>query len=211
MKPVSQARILTASIFLIATLFACNSYADEDWIRQAYHDSIAAERVENYGKAIDAMLPVLRAYPEVYTPNLRLGWLYYLDGRYRNSITHYEQAIKAYSASLEARNGLMLPLLAQQKYAEVEQQAYQVLNVDYYNYFANLRLIAALLGQKKYKLASDVALKMTAINPTSVEFLQLLAQGYYGLGETDKAAATFGDVAILDPGNQAAAGFFTPH
>ena len=140
MKSVSLAASLAGLIVLLATLFSGNGYADDDWIRLAYHDSIAAERVENYGKAIDAMLPVLRAYPEVYTPNLRLGWLYYLDGRYRNSITHYEQAIKAYSASLEARNGLMLPLLAQQKYAEVEQQAYQVLNVDYYNYFANLRL-----------------------------------------------------------------------
>jgi tetratricopeptide (TPR) repeat protein len=206
----NRSNLLAGFMLIAAMLFACNSVADEDWIRQAYHDSIAAEQVENYVKAIDAMLPVLRAYPEAYTPNLRLGWLYYLDGRYRNSITHYEQAIKAYGASLEARNGLMLPLLAQQKYTEVEQQAYQVLNVDYYNYFANLRLATSLLGQKKYKLATEVALKMTAINPTSVEFLQLLAQGYYGLGETDKAAATFGDVAILDPGNQAAAAFFTP-
>jgi tetratricopeptide (TPR) repeat protein len=209
-KPVSQTALLVASIFLIAALLACDVYADDDWIRLAYHDSIAAEQVENYGKAIDAMLPVLRAYPEAYTPNLRLGWLYYLDGRYRNSFTHYEQAIKAYSASLEARNGLMLPLMAQQKYAEVEQQAYQVLNVDYYNYFANLRLATALLGQKKYKLVTEVALKMTGINPTSIEFLQLLAQGYAGLGELDKASATFADVAILDPGNQAAAAFFKP-
>ena len=210
MKSVSQVELLAGSIFLIITLIACNSYADDDWIRQAYHDSIAAEQVENYGKAIDAMLPVLRAYPEAYTPNLRLGWLYYIDGRYRNSIVHYEQAIKAYSASLEARNGMMLPLLAQQKYAEVEQQAYHVLNVDYYNYFANLRLATALLGQKKFKLASDVALKMTTINPTSVAFMQLLAQSYQGQGEIDKAAAVFNDVAILDPGNQTAAAFFTP-
>ena len=51
---------------------------------------------------------------------------------------------------------------------------------------------------------------MTAINPTSVVFMQLLAQSYQGQGEIDKAAAVFNDVTILDPGNQAAAAFFTP-
>lgn len=209
MKTVTAAGLFTASMLLLAMPIVDSVLADDDWIRPAYHDSIAAERVQNYDKAIDSLLPVLRAYPEAYTPNLRLGWLYYLDGRYRNSIVHYEQAIKAYSASLEARNGLMLPLLAQQKYAEVEQQAYQVLNVDYYNYFANLRLATALMGQEKYRLVTEVALKMTAINPTSVEFLQLLAQGYQGQGVTDKAAAVFNDVAILDPGNEAAAAFFS--
>ena len=183
---------------------------DDAAIREAYHNSYAYERVENYDDAIRSMLPVLRDYPETYTVNLRLGWLYYLNKKYANALEHYEKAIKIAPASIEAKLGHLLPLLAQARYAEVEREAFQILNVDFYNYYGNMRLIYALRMLHKYEAAEKVVLKMLAIYPIDVIFLTEYALIRHGQGDTDTAVKVFYDVQILDPENPTAKDFLKP-
>ncbi len=194
-------------IFIIILLFVFllgNSVlaeAENSWIQEAYKKSFHYERAENYNAAITSLLPVVRAYPKGYAVNLRLGWLYYKIARYANSIAHYEAAIKTTPTAIGAKVGKLLPLLAQERYAEVEQTAYQVLNTDYYNYFTNLRLSIALRKQNKADLALEVINKMLYLYPTDVNFLVELAQVYAQTGEEKKAKAVFQDVLILAPEN----------
>jgi len=175
--------------------------ADDSWIQQAYHKSFHYEQTENYKAAIKSLLPVVRAYPKGYTANLRLGWLYYLMGRYANSIAHYEVAIKTAPNAIEAKIGKLLPLLAQERYSEAEQTTYQILNTDFYNYLGNLRLSIALRKQNKTKLALEVVNKMLFLYPTDVNFLVELGLLYDQKGEKEKAAAVFRDVIVLAPEN----------
>ncbi len=170
-------------------------------IKKAYEKSYFYEKVGDYKDAIRVLMAVYEAYPDAYTVNLRLGWLYYLWGKYKNSEFHYKKAIKAIPSSVEAKLGLSLPLLAQKRWNEVESLMYQVISTDYYNYYGNLRLCLALREQKKYNLVIAISQKMLAIYPTSVPFLVFLAEGYYFIGDKKRALSLFKDILILDPEN----------
>ena len=170
-------------------------------IAKAYKESYLYEKIGDYKNAIRVLMPIYKAYPNGYTINLRLGWLYYLWGKYDNSIFHYKKADKAIPTSVESKLGLSLPLMAQEKWGDVEIVLYRVLNLDYYNYYGNLRLCIVLEKEKKYKLQKAIALKMLRIYPTSVPFLVELAKSYYHLGDKEKAKKLFEDILILDPEN----------
>jgi len=184
-----------------AILYSFSFALDYQSIKNAYQKSYLYEKVGDYKDAIRALMPVYEAYPDGYTVNLRLGWLYYLWGKYKNSIFHYRKAIRAIPTSVEAKLGLTLPLIAQQNWSEAEKVLYQILKIDYYNYYGNLRLCNVLEGEKKYSLVQSVAIKMLTVYPTSVPFLIYLAKSYYHLGYLKKAKKLFEDILILDPEN----------
>jgi len=194
------------TIFLL--LFSLSSYANTELtyeeILKSYKQSYLYEKIGDYKDAIRVLMAIYKAYPHGYTINLRLGWLYYLWGKYENSIFHYRKAIAAIPSSIEAKLGLSLPLMAQEKWSEVESLMYQIIGVDYYNYYANLRLSAALEHQKKYAMVIFVAQKMLNVYPTAVPFLLFLGKAYYNTGKLKKALKTFRDVLILDPENNTA-------
>lgn len=192
------------TILAILLLSAALGAITDEEIEAAYHRSYDYEQVENFEDAIRALLPVLEAYPRAYTINLRLGWLYYRNGKYANSIRHYDTAIQAAAASLEAKLGRLLPLLAQERYAEVEKAAFDILNVDYYNYFGNLRLCYALRMQEKFDVAEKVSLKMLTVYPVDIAFLTEYALTKVGQGDMAAALRVFANIRILDPENPTA-------
>ena len=176
-------------------------------IKKAYAKSYLYEKVGDYKDAIRVLMPVYNAYPDSYTVNLRLGWLYYLMGKYANSVYHYKKADRAIPSSVESKLGLSLPLIAQERWGEAEQVLYRVLAIDYYNYYGNLRLAKVLGEEGKYNQQIAVALKMLNIYPTGVPFLVLLGEGYYHLGNLKRAEEIFKNVLILDPENITAKGY----
>ncbi|MCB0288303.1 MAG: hypothetical protein KDE57_16700 [Calditrichaeota bacterium] len=196
---------------LLLLLVSANLLALTDAeIRDAYYKSYNYEKIQNYSDAINTLMPVYNEFPNTYTVNLRLGWLYYLSTNYANAISHYDRSIKISPYSLEAKLGRLLPLLAQHRYGEVEKEAFQILNVDYYNYYGNLRLAYALRMQQKFDVAVKITQKMLAIYPIDVQFLTEFALGKIGLGETDEAMAVFSNILILDPENVTAKSYLQP-
>ncbi len=198
-------------LFILSILFWSQTILADDnsaQIKKAYYQSYHYEQIENYNTAINAMLPVLAAYPKGYTVNLRLGWLYYLSNHYANSMRHYITAIKTAPDSIEARLGLILPQLAQERYSQAEQTAYQIINKDYANYYANLRLIITLRKQGKSDLALDIAKKMLAYYPSDKLFLEQLGLIYKEQGNQAKAILVFAELLILDPENVNANNYF---
>ncbi len=189
-------------VLLLGLIFVSLALAltDEE-IKEAYHKSYNYEKIGDYRNAIKAMMPIFKEYPDGYTVNLRLGWLYYLNENYANSIEHYQKAMVKAPYSLEAKLGYTLPLLAQGKFEQVEAETYQILNIDYYNYYGNLRLAYVLRMQGKLEMAEKVALKMLTAYPTDVSFLTEYALIKFAQGEKETALKTFMDVLILDPEN----------
>lgn len=172
-----------------------------DQIEAAYHRSYAYERDQDFSNAIRALAPVYEAYPAAYTVNLRMGWLFYLNGNHANALAHYETAMAAAPFALEPRLGRLLPLLAQERWSEVESQAYQIVSVDHYSYYGNLRLSLALRMQGKTDAALQVATRMLTAYPTDVSYLIELAWIRDARGEGEEAARLFGEILVLDPEN----------
>ncbi len=211
----SARRAPIPGILLLAALGVAGAWARPDSlaaqegtpsvdIAGSYKRSFDYERVEDYQNAIRALAPVYEAYPNGYTVNLRMGWLFYLNGNYNNAAAHYDVATRVMPMAIEPKLGWLLPLLAQGRWSEAETLAYQVVSVDHYNYYGNLRLAIALRMQGKVDAAYQIAMKMAIAYPTDILHLVELAQIHDARGDKDEARRLFGEILILDPENETA-------
>ncbi|WP_457562456.1 tetratricopeptide repeat protein [Caminibacter pacificus] len=181
-------------ISLTLSLFALD-------IKKAYYSSYNYEKMGDFKDAIKVLIPVYKKYPDGYTINLRLAWLFYLNKNYQNAIKHYQKAAMILPYSVEPKLGLMRVYNTIGDYDNSLKVGNSLLKTDYYNYYGNYYEIVALMGKKNYKVASELAQKMLTLYPTSVLFLNVLAENYWYMGKKDTAKKIFNDVLILDPNN----------
>ncbi len=187
-------------VSIIAILLNTKSFTlTNEQIKKCYYKSFELEKKQQYAKAIKALMPIYKIYPNTYTVNLRLGWLYYLRKNYKNSEYHYQKASNAIPTAIEPLLGLTLPLLAEEKWKEAEQICYRILKKDFYNYYGNLRLCFALRMQKKYQLAETIARKMLTLYPTDLLFLRELGLNLYLSNKKKEAYRIFQNILILSP------------
>jgi len=170
----------------------------ENEIRECY---LSSYRAQTYEEAIKAVLPLKDLPAQRYLANLRLGYLYYLNGKLADAKLHYQTAIKAAPEALEPKLGCMLPLLAQGKWDEIETLAQQVLRIDPNNYYANLRLAFTFRLEKKYQQADTLASRMLQLYPTDTLFMVELALTKQALNQKEAAKKLFSDLLNLDPEN----------
>ena len=180
-------------ISILGALFALN-------IKQAYYDSYNYEKMGDYKDAIKVLIPVYKQYPNGYTVNLRLGWLFYLNKNYQNALEHYKKALIPAPYSIEAKLGIMRVYLTVRDYDNVLKVGDVVLKTDFYNYYGNYYEIEALIGKKEYETALKLTNKMLSLYPSSVLFLVELGKIYFVQDKT-RAMKIFNDVLILDPNN----------
>ncbi len=184
-------------VFLAVFLFA---FSNKD-IQQIYYKSYNYEKMGDYKDAIKILIPLYNKYPKGYTINLRLGWLFYLNKDYINSIKHYQKASLVMPYSVEPKLGLMRDYIAMQNYKNALKVGNLILREDYYNYYGNYYEILALKGIKDYKNALKITNRMLTLYPTSVLYLNSLGEIYYVSSKKDLAKKIFEDVLILDPNN----------
>lgn len=127
-------------------------------------------------------------------PGIYMDWLV--------EIAHYDVAISAAPFALEPKLGQLLPIMAQGRWGEAESLAYQIVSVDHYNYFGNLRLAIALRMQEKIDAAYQIVVKMAQAYPTDIYFLTELAILNDAQGNTKEATRLFTDILVLDPENR---------
>ncbi|ACM93250.1 putative TPR domain protein [Nautilia profundicola AmH] len=169
-------------------------------IKKAYYESYNYEKMGDYKDAIKVLIPVYNKYPNGYTLNLRLGWLFYLSKKYQNALDHYKKASLVAPYSIEAKLGIMRTYLAAGDYDNALKVGDVILKIDYYNYYGNYYEIVCLIAKKEYKTALSLTNKMLSLYPTSVIFLVQLGKIYY-VSDKTKAKKIFEDVLILDPNN----------
>lgn len=191
---------------LIFTLvfFAFQSNAKElttEQIAQAYYKSYTYEKSGNYTDAIKAVQLVYQKYSKAYGINSRLALLYRLNGQYRNSVSHYQQAIKVLPSALSPKLGLMYAYILAKNYEAAGKIGYQVLTIDYYNYFGNLRLANVLRQTDKLDLAEKILVKMLVRYPSDTLYLSELGLLKYQQKDMKRTKAILQDVLILDPEN----------
>jgi tetratricopeptide (TPR) repeat protein len=189
---------LLAYLFLSTLLLFGNSTFDT--IRNHYLRSYNYEQIGKYSEAIKVLLPLYKQYKNGYTLNLRLGWLFFLDKKYKDSISYYQKASLLSPYAINPRLGLARIYLATEAYHNAEAAAQRIIKIDYYNFYANLYMVKALIAQKKYDAAQAIISKMLTIYPTSVPFLEQLALVYRATGNRH-VKKVYEDILTLDPNN----------
>lgn len=193
---------------ILFAILAVFSFAYEDFIKKSYYDSYNYEKMGDYEDAIKSLMPVLQKYPDAYTPNLRLGWLYYLEKKYKNALNHYKKAAVAVKSAIPPRLGIINIYTLQQKYDDALKICNDILKTDYYSYYANLYFVKILIGKRDLTNAKAVVYKMLSLYPTDTLFLELLADIFQRSNDIESAKKVYEDILILDPKNFAAYEFF---
>ncbi len=132
---------------------------------------------------------------------MRYGWLHYLHGNYNDSIAAYKSALRKNSHSLEARLGLTLPLIAQNRWREASRYAQHVVNTAVWNYAAHLRLLVCDQGMKNWSRVKERARKLAARYPSEKTPWLYLARASNEMGDRDHAIGAYRQVLIRDPDN----------
>ncbi len=195
-------RSVLLTVLIVAPLFAVN-------VKKAYQESYRYEKMQDYKDAIKSLQPLLRINPNNYTLNLRLGWLYYLQGRYKNAIAHYRRAAMAQPKSFEPKLGLARVYLARGENAKAFEIASAIIKQDLYNYYANYYAASALIDSKP-KESEKIARKMLERYPTDALFLKLLGRALARY-DVQRAKQVYLHLLILYPTDVEAKEFCDAH
>ncbi len=189
-------------IFFLLITFVCISFSADNFedIKKQYFKSYDYEQMGKYSEAIKVLAPLYSKYPKGYTLNLRFGWLFYLNKNYNDAINYYKKASIINNYALDPKLGLIRIYLDTYSYTKAETISYEILKIDFYNYYANLYLIKALIFQNKLDTAKKITLKMLALYPTDILFLEQLAF-IYEKQNNKYLQELYKNILILDPNN----------
>jgi len=166
-------------------------------ISDAYHKSYDYEKMCSCEDAIKTLLPVYQKYPNGYTVNLRLGWLFFLNKKYENAIKHYKKALMVAPNSIEVNLGLLKSYFYGGNLENAVRVGNIILKQDLYNYYGNYYTILALEAKNNNQEALKLVNKMLKLYPTSIIYLQELAK----ISNPKKAKKIYESILILDPNN----------
>ena len=172
---------------------------DEE-VRAAWRESLRLEVEGDFTGALAA----LRTSTPCYATLLRSGWLTYLAGNFLDSEQDYRKALRLAPSSLEARLGLLLPLLALDENREAVKTARQVLKESPRHPIALARLAVALRQQGRLKDAEGTLLEALTWHPTDVTLLTGLGLVRVAQARRAEARHLFHEIITLDPENEIA-------
>jgi tetratricopeptide (TPR) repeat protein len=187
-------------LILLFTFSLLSSSEEFKSIKSDYFKSYDYEQVGKYKEAIKILSPLYKKYPNGYTLNLRLAWLFYLQKKYNDSTKYYKKASLINTNALDPKLGLIRVYLATYSYEEAQNVSTELLKIDYYNYYANFYMAKALIGQKKYKIAIKLTDKMLTLYPTDILFLEQLLISYKAT-KSKSYKEIYESILILDPNN----------
>ena len=197
-----------AALILIAALFfgplAGSTEEDISRIASLFESSFAQETVGNVDRALRDVLTVLQVKPAHYIAHYRAAWLYYLKGKYADSTRHYDQAVALAPGAIEPRLGLMLPLMAAQRWGEAESLGEQIYREAPGNYLAGSRLAFVYFSQGKYEPAERLYRAVLKNYPSEIEMMLGLSWTYLRQGRKEEARTLFEEVLAIRPGNSSA-------
>ena len=126
-------------IAIVAFISAVNANAQSNKpLTAIFKQSYEYEAMKNYEGAINTINSM---YSETsYEINLRLGWLNYLSGKQKESISFYQKAISIMPAATEPLWGVINSYVKLENWTEVEKTYLSILKIDPKNTKANYNL-----------------------------------------------------------------------
>lgn len=196
-------RFITTSL-LALTLFsgaAQATAAEGDQAAQRFASSFAHEAKGEIDQALNDVLVILRGDGKHYVATLRAGWLYYAGGRYADSVAMYEAAEKLAPRALEPRLGLMLPLMASERWSKAELVGKELLKLAPRDYTVRSRLAWIAFSQGRYKEAEKLYASVLDDYPSDLEMMLGLAWTWLREGRKADAKGMFEQVLSIRSDN----------
>ena len=196
MKNLKNVLVLLV-FFLGMTLQAQNKE-----ITAAFSRSYEYEYTKKHDAAIAELNSVYVATS--YEMNLRLGWLCYLAGKNKESISYYQKAIANMPAATEPKWAIITVYTKTENWTEIEKTYLSILKLDSKNANANYNLGLIYYYRKNYVEAKkyfDVSLNQT---PFGYNYLLMSAWTNYFLGNKSNASVLFNKVLLYAPNDASA-------
>ena len=197
--------LFLAFVLVVLSQISAKSSTDVgpgDDMQKAFKESYAFEKKSEYGSAIEA---IKKVYDEnVYEVNLRLGWLYYLNKQYDESVSYYEKAITLMPNAIEPKFGITQPLASQEKWEKVYMQYSAILAIDPQNTKANYYMGLGCYYKADYQGAFKYFEKVTSLYPFDGDSQLMLAWTNFQLGKAKVAEELFRKVLLIYPDNSSA-------
>ena len=187
---------------LFVFLFCMTLQAQNKEIAAAFSSSYESENAKKYETAIAAFNTVYDT--NSYEMNLRLGWLYYLAGKTKESISYYQKAAAIMPAATEPKWAIITVYTKLENWTEIEKTYLSILKLDPKNATANYNLGLIYYYRKNYieaKKFFDVSLNQT---PFGYNYLLMSAWTNYFLGNKNNASILFNKVLLYAPNDASA-------
>lgn len=196
---MSKQIIITLAVLLVSLSSYSQSFQDEI---SSFEKSYTLEYEGKYSKAVSALK---QTYKEnSYEYNVRLGWLDYLAGQYTESVSFYNKAIDLKPMSIEAKFGLIYPLLALGKTDQTIDTYHLILKISPMDSKANYRLGLLLYQHKRYKEADAYLKTIINIYPFDYDTIILMAWNSFQMGRSTEARLLFQKALLNNPSAESA-------
>jgi tetratricopeptide (TPR) repeat protein len=165
----------------------------------AFSKSYKAEADGEYSKAAEVIKRVFNK--DSYEINLRLGWLNYKAGLSEEAEGYYRRAIQIMPYGIEARFGIVFPLVQMGKTDQVILVYDELLKIDPQNSVANFRLGLVYYEQGNFAQSEKYFTKVVNLYPFDYDGLHMLAWTKLKAGKTQDAKAVFNKTLLYKPGD----------
>ena len=195
-------KILKNTLLVIVTAITLNATAQNKALATAFSQSYDYEAIAKYDAAITSINDVYNATS--YEMNLRLGWLNYLAGKHKESISYYQKAIALMPAATEPKWAIINPYTKLENWTEIEKTYLSILKLDAKNITANYSLGLIYYYRKDYFSAKkyfDVALNLS---PFGYNYMLMSGWSNYFLGNKNEASILFNKVLLYSPNDKSA-------
>lgn len=164
---------------------------------EAFKQSHDYEKKGLLDRAIEVLIEVYDG--KSYEINVRLGWLYYHNKKYYESIEYYKNAINIMPYALESKFGLVLPAAILQDWTTVIEQYNAILTIDPQNTLANYRLGMIYYYKPDYELALKHFEKVGNLYPFDYDTIIMIGWSSWQLGKMREAKVLFEHALMIRP------------
>lgn len=176
------------------------SFSQNDITINAFEKSYEYEYLLNYKDAITKINEIYT--PDDYATNLRLGWLYYLDGDFIKSQTYYKKAMSISENSIEARLGYIYPTSKLENWNEVMQAYIDILKIDPNNTLAMYWLSYMYYLRNDFKKAEVLIKRNILLYPFDFDSNYLASNIYVSLGDIVTAKKYILQALMINPSSE---------
>ncbi len=171
-------------------------------LQEIFRASYAAEADSNFDKSINALK--VQYDESSYLMNVRLGWLYYLNGEYYESIDYYRKAISVMPYAVEAKLGIALPMSMLGNWEDIIGIYEEILTIDPQNAITNYRLGLIYYIRQNYEKALPYVQRVANMYPYDYYSVVLLGWINLQIGKTREARVLFEKALQIIPGDPSA-------
>lgn len=189
------------NLFLSMFIFCVMQLAAQEHTVQinAFYNSYNLEATGNY---LGAAKEIENLNTKGYEAYYRLGYLYYLQKQYPQSVNAYRKAISVQKTTIEARTALVKTLSAMENYEEVLKVYQEILTIDPQHSTSNYWIAVTYFYKKEYNKSSEHLDRILKNYPFDYDANLLQAQVMLARGKMIEAKQFYQKAHLYNPSNK---------